>query len=350
MSGKSYFKRRAMPEVKVSVIIPTSGRIPLLLKAVKSVLNQTFQDFEIIVVDDSSDGNNLPDSLRELQDERIKYFRNDRTKGSNGSRNTGIMIADGRYIAILDDDDLFNETKLEKQYDILENNPDIGVVTTQAYIVDENGEIEGRKDETFNPEEIFYHLIFNNFLTHSSIMFRKGIIPDSDYYNESLDYAQDYDLWGRLIGSVKFFQINEKLVSWRKHERSKTGEGNYFQRLSAIYTAKENIERFSNMRVSVTAIARLQDRYYKNVFELNESIRIFNAVYAYLLDNYFSGRKSGIYKKRFFKIAMIKKVETALYYFFKEQKKGSSILYFMQLPFIAKRIILKKIVKKAIGK
>lgn len=106
---------------KVSVIIPTHNRSELLYSAITSVLNQTFQDFEIIVVDDCS-GDNTPEIVSKLNNKRIKYIRNEINKGEAEARNTGIMNSDSEYIAFLDDDEWLPE-KLTLQVDLLKNSP-----------------------------------------------------------------------------------------------------------------------------------------------------------------------------------------------------------------------------------
>jgi glycosyltransferase involved in cell wall biosynthesis len=98
----------------VSIIIPTYNRAHMLLKAIQSVLNQTYQDFEVIMVDDGST-NNTEEVVRNLRDERIQYFQHEKNRGVAVSRNTGIQVANSKYIAFLDSDDEWFPTKLEKQ-------------------------------------------------------------------------------------------------------------------------------------------------------------------------------------------------------------------------------------------
>ena len=116
----------------VSVIIPTYNRAKLLPRAIKSVLNQTFKDFEVIIVDDGST-DNTEEVINEFQkhNKRIKYIRHEKNKGAAAARNTGIKIAQGEYIAFQDSDDEWLPNKLEKQMEIFESAPaEIGVVYT----------------------------------------------------------------------------------------------------------------------------------------------------------------------------------------------------------------------------
>src|SRR5215831_17207605 len=105
---------------KVSVIIPTYNRAGFLRTAIISVLNQTFQDFEIIVVDDAST-DNTPEVVTHFGDKRIKYIHNDINKGDAGTRNVGVVNSNCTYIAFLDDDDEWLPNKLQMQIDMLED-------------------------------------------------------------------------------------------------------------------------------------------------------------------------------------------------------------------------------------
>jgi glycosyltransferase involved in cell wall biosynthesis len=114
----------------VSIIIPTYNRSRLLARAVKSVLNQTYQNFELIIVDDAST-DNTEEVVGSFNDERIKYVRHEKNKGEAVARNTGIKAARGEYIASHDSDDEWLHEKLAKRIRAFENcSPEIGVVYT----------------------------------------------------------------------------------------------------------------------------------------------------------------------------------------------------------------------------
>ena len=124
----------------VSAIILTYNRANLIEKAIKSVLKQTYQDFEIIVVDDGST-DNTGEIIRGFKDKRVKYIKKYKeNKGSSVARNIGIKVARGKYIALLDSDDEWLPEKLDKQIKILQDgSPELGVVYSNSYYIDENG-------------------------------------------------------------------------------------------------------------------------------------------------------------------------------------------------------------------
>src|SRR5712692_9764325 len=121
---------------KASVITPTYNRADFLRVAIASVLNQTFQDLEIIVVDDAS-SDRTAEVVRRFTDELIKYIRHDINKGGSAARNTGIKNSTGAYVAFLDDDDEWLPEKLGMQVDLLENSPaEVGGVYTSYMVID----------------------------------------------------------------------------------------------------------------------------------------------------------------------------------------------------------------------
>ncbi|MCK4529078.1 glycosyltransferase, partial [candidate division WOR-3 bacterium] len=138
---------------KVSVIIPTYNRVHLIGRAIQSVLEQSYQDFEIIVVDDAST-DNTGEVVRSLKDERIRYIRHEKNKGAAAARNTGIKVARGEYIAFQDSDDEWLPEKLEKQMKAFDNAPpEVGVVYTDMQRINEDGGIEYWHSPRILPED-----------------------------------------------------------------------------------------------------------------------------------------------------------------------------------------------------
>ncbi|GAH83893.1 unnamed protein product, partial [marine sediment metagenome] len=127
-----------MDNITVSVIIPTYNRADMVGRAIQSVINQTYQDFEIIIIDDAST-DNTREVAREFQEreKRIKYFKHEINKGGGAARNTGIKNSKGEYIAFLDSDDEWYPEKLEKQIEIFnKNDENLGVVYSGVFYID----------------------------------------------------------------------------------------------------------------------------------------------------------------------------------------------------------------------
>lgn len=205
---------------KVSVIIPTYNRAEFLSTAISSVLNQTYQDFEIIVVDDSST-DNTTELINSFSDSRIKYIRHETNKGGSAARNTGIKMSSGQYIAFLDDDDEWLPEKLEKQVELLGNSsPKVGSVYTGLLTIDKAcGKVLGRSIPS-GKGCFIDELIENNRIgTTSTHVLRRECFEEVGLFDESLPSGQDYDMWIRISKKFHFEYIKEPLVKYSIHEK-----------------------------------------------------------------------------------------------------------------------------------
>jgi glycosyltransferase involved in cell wall biosynthesis len=204
--------------MKVSVVIPTYNRPDSLHKAIRSVLQQSFQDFEIIVVDDASTMENQP-VIQELSDPRIRYIRHSTNRREAGSRNTGIRNARGEYIAFLDDDDEWLPEKLQKQVAILDTNPpEVGVVYTGRFAIDRKSrKLIDRRIPVIRGD-VLQDLFKHNFTTGgSSILARKACFDEVGLFDESLPNAVDHDMWIRIAKKYRFECVPEALVRYYVH-------------------------------------------------------------------------------------------------------------------------------------
>jgi len=203
---------------KVSVIIPTYNRSNYLYSAIKSVLNQTFEDFEIIVVDDASTDNTRK-VVDKFEDERIYYLRHNKNRGGSASRNTGIKHSRGKFIAFLDDDDLWVQNKLEKQLDSVNKNLEIGAVYTGAWTINDGGKITSVKIPSLRGN-IFPDILKKNYVgSCSMVLVRKECFDKIGLFDENLPAGQDWDMWIRLAKHYRFDCVRECLVLYRVHEK-----------------------------------------------------------------------------------------------------------------------------------
>jgi len=206
----------------VSVILATYNRAKFIRKAIESVLNQNYKDFEFIIVNDASQDNTLK-VLKSYNDSRIKIINNEINLGFVGSLNKAINYAKGEYIARIDDHDYWcDNKKLEKQIRFLENNPDYVLVGGCAIRVDENGERIGKiivPEKDINIREIM--LITSPFV-HVGVVFRKTAWESVGGYDETLYFSQDSDLWAKLGKVGKLYNIQEYLVCFLDNNQNRT--------------------------------------------------------------------------------------------------------------------------------
>lgn len=202
----------------VSVIIPTYNREAFIAQAVQSVLNQTYTNIEIIVVDDGST-DNTREVLKEY-DRRITYIYQERSERS-GARNAGVRHSVGNYIAFLDSDDAWFPTKIEKQVHILNEKTDVGLVYVRVQFIDAEGNpYEGNSswDEPVR-EALYEDLMTHNVITGSlsAIMVRRECLDRVGLFDESMNICEDLDLYRRIANYYKFHKIDMPLVRIRIH-------------------------------------------------------------------------------------------------------------------------------------
>lgn len=204
---------------KVSVIIPTHNRSAYLHSAVTSVLNQTYQDFEIIIVNDAS-SDNTEEVVASFTDSRIKYIRHEVSKGDGGARNTGIVNAAGEFIGFLDDDDQWLPDKLGLQVAVLEKSPPhVGGVYTGQFDIDET---DGKILSVYYPREkgdLSKHLFEKMCIVTSTVLFKKQVFEKLGMFDETIPYCNDYDMWIRIAKAYHFECIGEPLVKYLIHAK-----------------------------------------------------------------------------------------------------------------------------------
>lgn len=204
-----------MSAPKISVILPTYNGGATLADAVRSILNQSFQDFELIVVDDSS-SQDISSVLKGFEtSEKLHYLRNPVNSGLAASINAGIRASRGRYVARMDDDDYSVRTRLEEQVAFLDANPDVDVVGAGVAFYDK--ELNYIRDHLFptNHYEIVRYLCRGNPLAHPAVMFRREFFDRSGGYNPSLRRMEDLELWGRMARTSRYANLPRVLLRHR---------------------------------------------------------------------------------------------------------------------------------------
>ena len=205
--------------VKVSVCMPVYNTKPEYLReAVESVLNQTFKDFEFLILNDSPDNIELDKIISSYDDKRIKYSKNAKNIGISESRNKLLKTAKGEYVAVFDHDDISLPNRLEKEVEYLDKNPDISVVGSWA-------EYFGAKNYILKTPEndniIKMCLTDNSCMSHTSVMIRKSVLIENNIKYESFySPVEDYCLWVRLMDKIIFHNIQQVLVRYRCHDKN----------------------------------------------------------------------------------------------------------------------------------
>lgn len=201
--------------VKVSVLIPCYNHQDFVSQTINSVMNQTFDDFELIVIDDGSKDNSVA-IIKKLQNEFKFRFISRTNKGLVPTVNELLSLSAGEYYVIFASDDVMLPKRLERQVKFLESNPDYAVCHSGTEWIDEQGKFI-RTDCNRNPSGyVFPELLKGNFISAPSAMIRKSVLDDVGIYDESLQ-IEDYDMFLRIAHKYPIGYLQEVLVQYRQH-------------------------------------------------------------------------------------------------------------------------------------
>lgn len=209
----------------VSVVMAAKNYAQFLPVAVRSVLAQTFPDWELIIIDDGSTDQTTAVVQPFLNDRRIRYVQADRL-GQSRAKNLGARLSRGAFLAYLDADDAWHSTKLEKQLQLLHSAPHVGVCFTQRLLMNEAGETRPASDPPAPSGQVHEALFLRNFVCFSSVMIRREVLEHVGSFDPTWDLSIDYDLWLRVTRHYEVFQIAEPLTLYR------TGHGNLSKKLA----------------------------------------------------------------------------------------------------------------------
>ncbi len=206
--------------MKISVIMPVYNGEKYLREAIDSILNQSYCDFEFIIINDCS-SDSTEEIIKSYDDSRIVYIKNEVNLGVAGTLNIGLNMAKGEYIARMDADDISLQTRFEKQIDFMDNHPEIGVCGTNVIVFSENSE----KATKFpvDKSEFLFNLFFSSQIVHPTVMLRRKLVLDGLYkYDVRWEGREDYALWLKLINHTNLANLQEPLLKYRIHNSQVT--------------------------------------------------------------------------------------------------------------------------------
>lgn len=248
----------------VSVIIPTYNRVEKVGEAIESALNQTYKNIEVIVVND--EGEDITDVIKEFDDSRLKLITHKKNKGLAGTRNTGIKNANGKYIALLDDDDIFYPNHIQVAVSHLQNGARVVYTNAERHSFIQDGENYKFIGKTV-PYSIDYDqnkLLIGNIAPVNCFVFEKELAETVGYFDESLPVLEDWEFWLRLSERTDF-----------KHIKKNTVVVNWFDDGTTMTSSKQ--QDFANTRELI------YERYKQEIDKIpnpDEIVKEFNAIWA----------------------------------------------------------------------
>lgn len=202
---------------KISVVMPVYNGAPYIEMSINSILNQTFDSFELIIVDDASTDNTVP-IIQQFKDDRIRLVQNLLNCGVGMSRRIGSKLARGKYIAVMDADDIAFPYRLSTQFKYLEKNSKVGLTGSWGEIININGHKEGVIKHPINYKIIKLFLIKDNCFIHSSVFYRAAFIKHYHIrYAGHLKGSDDYDFIVRCSRKFQITNIDDTLIQYRFH-------------------------------------------------------------------------------------------------------------------------------------
>jgi glycosyltransferase involved in cell wall biosynthesis len=255
-------------KLRLSVILPVCNGRDYLAQAIDSVLSQSFRDLELIIIDDgSTDGSGA--IIEKADDPRIRSFRQS-NRGLAATLNRAISLARGEYIARQDQDDISLPSRLGKQVDFLDANPDVGMLGTSAEIWVGNARSDRQLKHPSDNAALKFGLLFDNHFVHSSVMIRRDVLEDVGGYSEdpARQPPEDYELWSRVMKRYRLANLPDILLAYREvaGSMSRTGVNPFLHKLVRI--SSENIAWASGLPVDsigVNAVANLSHGVFERI-------------------------------------------------------------------------------------
>jgi len=253
----------------VSVVMAVYNGEHYLKPTIKSTLNQTFKNFEFVIVNDAST-DRTKEIIHSFNDPRIKLYNNEKNIGQTKSLNVGLNIAKGKYIARIDAGDVSMPNRLQKQVAFIEKNKDITVLGTSAFRYDESGQIIDVVHMPRSPEGRLQRIFFASPLVHISVLMKRDIIENMGGYNEEYDVLADYELWSNLTKKgYGLNNLNEILAGYlvspesfgSKHSMGKS-------LLEASKIIQSNVNALTSLSISLKEATQLYKFLALNMYEM----------------------------------------------------------------------------------
>lgn len=331
----------------ISVLMPVYNCELYIKEAVDSILNQTFTDFEFLIIDDASTDKTVS-VIKTYNDPRIQLIEKPVNSGLTISLNMGLVLAKGIYIARMDGDDISLPKRFEKQVAFLDGNPEVIMCATSYSIIGDN--------EIFllpeTHQEIKINFLTGNCIVHPSVMLRNNVIVANNIiYDQQMEPAEDYDLWVRLLLIGKLHNLQECLLRYRVHDLQVSSTRN-----------KQQVQVAKNVRLKLlcsleNSISQTQKNIYLKYIDDEEELTFDE--FAILIDlkiKLFNANKNGFFNIKGFKNYWIQIESNFNRHYFKNRNSHSVLILKQYLSICSKldsrlkaREIIKLFVKSIIN-
>jgi len=275
------------PNPLVTVLMAVYNGGEYLKQSIESVLSQTFRNFELLIINDSSTDNSM-ETIRSFNDPRITVHTNGMNMGQTRSLNIGIRLAKGKYVARMDADDMAYPLWLEKLAKSMKEHPENAAIGSAAVVIDSLGNVKEIRRMPSPISEVFFWIFYAPPINHVSVFLNKNMILKTGGYDEEFKITQDYELWSSLIrNNYQITNIQDILVAYRFHSSSigfgATKSRGLDEKSETIF---RNIRSFTNLRISRDDAKRICKLFYHTASmdfgEFQSAERNFKKIYINL--------------------------------------------------------------------
>ncbi len=260
------------PTPEISVLMCVYNNALYVREAIESILNQTFTNFEFVIVNDGSTDESEAIILS-YTDPRINYLKNPENLGLIASLNKGIEASHGKYIARMDADDISLPERLKEQHAYMESHPLLGVCGSDYYLIGSGKPVHYKA--LTKHQEILGYMLFNCSIVHPSLIIRTDLLKQQTVrFDNNYKHAEDYELWSRLIFQAQFSAVSKTLFKYRIHPGQVTQKHNTVQVSTANQVRRNILERagFSFTEKDLEAHCKIgSSQKLKSVQELSEA-------------------------------------------------------------------------------
>ena len=257
----------------ISVVMATFNEKPEMVgKAIESILNQTYSNFELFVLDDSNnqETRNKIDSYKD--DFRVKVIREQSRMGFVPALNKGLSLSSGKYIARMDGDDISLPERFDKQVEFLEGHKEVAALGGHMNIINENDEIKSERLYATEKKGFLKYAIFRNPIAHPTVMFRKELVDAGYHYDETLKRSEDLDLWLHLLkDGYNLINLDSKLLNYRVISQQMKKRGREQWKYNLLIRKRNFTKRYFIFSLCSIFVATLYNMIPSFIFEIGYS-------------------------------------------------------------------------------
>ena len=251
-----------MPRPFITVLMTVYNGGDYLKSSIESVLNQSYKDFELLIINDKSTDHSL-DVIKSYSDKRITLHSNPENLGQTKSLNLGLQLAQGDYIARLDADDVAFPSWLKQQLNFLDRNSRFAVVSTKAVVIDQDNRIKKILNSPLSWDEVVFRSLLASPINHVGSFYLKEVILNQGGYDEKYKIAADFDLWTTLMKSGYKIATNPRvLMAIRVHQSSLSRIENKRESAEVAEVIHKNIHNLTTFKISGEDLALLVKFFY----------------------------------------------------------------------------------------